>query len=472
MLGNGMPIARLSLETFKKSPKLAEAPEPPDILLVKACTAGEVKSVGKESERTLQFVFSDGTVDHDNDDINPAGWDLKQFKRAGVMLWAHNAGLPPIAAPKDTWKGEGALRGIVSFTPPDMKHPLGKGFGHTIYRMYREGYMHAVSVGFKPLKWKVAEDRHGADDFFPPISFQKQMLLEISAVPLGSNLNALVEARSKGIDLRPLYDWAEMELDDHNCLVLSRNTIESYRDGLKGLCGKGDSVSVPAEDGSSAAPAEPTDGAEGSPQPDASSVPRQKGAISYASAHSDGTPKAPVDESWDGPAEIADAGVDALKVMCAYVEDGEEDVKGGYKLPHHKADDTHAVVWNGVAAAMGALLGSRGGVDVPEDERKGIYDHLAKHYGEFEKEAPEFKAPEPTASEVAASVVAMLKLLRDEPLPANLLRQLRAAALPFVKGDAEGEDQDEEEIEVEGVEDVAQYIQDKLSGMLESTDEN
>jgi hypothetical protein len=46
----------------------------------------------------------------------------------------------------------------------------------------------------------------------------------------------------------------------------------------------------------------------------------------------------------------------------------------------------------GVQAAMSALLGGRGGVDMPDDERRGVYNHLAKHYREFDKEPPEFRA--------------------------------------------------------------------------------
>ena len=49
-------------------------------------------------------------------------------------------------------------------------------------------------------------------------------------------------------------------------------------------------------------------------------------------------------------------------------------------------------VWRGVAAAMGALLGGRGGVDIPDGDREAVYNHLAKHYAQFDKEVPEFKS--------------------------------------------------------------------------------
>ena len=65
--------------------------------------------------------------------------------------------------------------------------------------------------------------------------------------------------------------------------------------------------------------------------------------------------------------------------------------KGAYKLPHHElVDGRLRVVWNGVRSAMQVLLGARGGVDIPDSDRKSVYRHLARHYQEFDKEPPPF----------------------------------------------------------------------------------
>jgi hypothetical protein len=92
---------------------------------------------------------------------------------------------------------------------------------------------------------------------------------------------------------------------------------------------------------------------------------------------------------------------------------------GSLKLGHHRPSDG-AVVWRGVAAAMGALLGARGGVDIPEADRRKVYEHLAKHARAFDKEPPEFKAAEPVmlklASEPETSPDPVLILTPDEEI--------------------------------------------------------
>jgi hypothetical protein len=183
-------------------------------VVVKAYDAGIEKGKGAR-DRTLTFTISTADVDRDNDTVNVAGWDLDNFNKAGSVLWAHNPDLPPVAKPVKTWRarGEGSyvLKSTAQFTPPDMPHPFGEGFGHSIYRMYNEGYMRAVSVGFLPREWDMNEERNvtgraGTD-------FKRQELLEFSTVPVPSNPQALVEVHGKGINIVPIGNWAAAALD-------------------------------------------------------------------------------------------------------------------------------------------------------------------------------------------------------------------------------------------------------------------
>ena len=110
--------------------------------------------------------------------------------------------------------------------------------------------------------------------------------------------------------------------------------------------------------------------------------------------------KAPDTTTWSKPAlaDFTDKAWDDLSVPekrhiaghFAYSKDNPPETFDDLKLPHHEAK-TGTVVWSGVKAAMGALMGARGGVDV-EGDRKAVYEHLAAHYRQFEKEPPELKS--------------------------------------------------------------------------------
>ncbi len=118
------------------------------------------------------------------------------------------------------------------------------------------------------------------------------------------------------------------------------------------------------------------------------------------------TPPAPEDREWDADAAeqrirkwaSSDGSGDKDKIdwskyrrAFAWYDPEHADDFGGYKLPHHDVIDGELrVVWRGVVAAMQALLGARGGVDIPEEDRLGVYRHLAGHYRQFGREPPAF----------------------------------------------------------------------------------
>jgi len=94
--------------------------------------------------------------------------------------------------------------------------------------------------------------------------------------------------------------------------------------------------------------------------------------------------------AWAGAKETVKAEVEDLRQICAWYDAAKPDIKASYKLPHHRMSDKKAI-WHGVSAAMGALLGARGGVDIPVADKKGVYNHLAGHYKQFDKEVPELR---------------------------------------------------------------------------------
>jgi len=109
-------------------------------------------------------------------------------------------------------------------------------------------------------------------------------------------------------------------------------------------------------------------------------------------------PLAPEDTkwSWNTTTQNAILGKDddwgRYKKAHAWFNPEKRDTKEGYKLPFAAiVDGQLKVVWRGVAAAMGALLGARGGVNIPEEEKQGVYNLLVRYYKRFDKPAPDFK---------------------------------------------------------------------------------
>lgn len=154
----------------------------------RATVATEVKAVD-EAERVIEFVGSNGALDRDGEVINPKGWDITNFKKNPVFLWAHEYYSPPVGRALNVKKADGGLTFRVQFADAET-YP----FADTIYRMYKAGFLHATSVGFIPKEW-VDGDGEGS----PRRTYTKQELLELSAVPVPSNPEALIQAQETGV---------------------------------------------------------------------------------------------------------------------------------------------------------------------------------------------------------------------------------------------------------------------------------
>jgi HK97 family phage prohead protease len=176
-----------------------------DKVLRRAFSGNVIKAINKES-RTIEFIISTAAVDRYGDIIEVNGWDLKNYKANPVVLFGHMSHIPPIGKALKTWKDTDGLRSVAEFMPEDISP-----FAHSIFRMFEEGYLRAVSVGFKPQKWERINDDE--DSWNGSYKFLKQELLEFSAVPIPANPEALVDARKKGIDTSPIKSWAEEMLD-------------------------------------------------------------------------------------------------------------------------------------------------------------------------------------------------------------------------------------------------------------------
>lgn len=174
----------------------------------RAFSGSTIKSIDSES-RQIEFIISTATADRMGDTIQVNGWDLKNYKANPVVLFGHLSSIPPIGKAVKVWKDKDALLAVAEFMPQDMS-----AFAHSIFRMYEEKFLRAVSVGFRPTKWEDILDENGERTW--SYNFLKQELLEFSAVPIPANPEALVSARQKGIDTAPIRQWTEEMLDRWN----------------------------------------------------------------------------------------------------------------------------------------------------------------------------------------------------------------------------------------------------------------
>lgn len=150
----------------------------------------EIKEI---ADRVVEFIGSTETQDRDREIILAKGWDLKNFRKNPVFLFAHRYDQPPIGKALKVKVEDGALKFQIEFADQET-YP----FADTIYRLYKGGFMRATSVGFVPIEWR-DNDEDDEDEKSPRRIYTKQELLELSAVPVPSNPNALVQARNEGI---------------------------------------------------------------------------------------------------------------------------------------------------------------------------------------------------------------------------------------------------------------------------------
>jgi HK97 family phage prohead protease len=153
--------------------------------------SARVVSALEDGSRKIRFCFSDGSVDRMGDTIDPAGWDLAAYRRNPVVLFGHKSTDPPIGRTVNVWSDGQQLMGDVAFADA-ATYP----FADTIFRLLKNGFLTAGSVGFLPLEYDWADD----EDSRPyGLDFKRQELLEFSIVPVPANSNALIAAQAKGL---------------------------------------------------------------------------------------------------------------------------------------------------------------------------------------------------------------------------------------------------------------------------------
>lgn len=140
---------------------------------------------GRETQEILTFRASIESKDRAGDVIRADGWELDSYRRNPVILWTHRHDLLPVGRSLEVWVERDSLMATVEFAPTE--------FGQQVKRLFQEGFLSGVSVGFRALKTSPAVGSGQLGTVF-----EQQELLEISAAPVPMHPEALSTGRGQG----------------------------------------------------------------------------------------------------------------------------------------------------------------------------------------------------------------------------------------------------------------------------------
>jgi len=332
-------------------------------------------SSGSDKKRYSAIASTDA-LDRDREVLLPKGCVTENFMKNPVMLHIHDYRHVPVGKVLSINIDEKEITFDFEFADTDI--------AKEIEEMYTSGFMSAFSVGLYPLKsmWideetpekfevEVADGKKQDFDLTkytitPRRLVHQWELLEISPVPVPSNPEALLQRATEGV----IRKYMEADHSPAQGQLLSQQVGDKFANlntSVKSFLN------------------------------DLSECQVKKAVCKHATSI--------VEESWDGSKARAllakwaseDASGDKAKMDWGkfakgfgWVDTAKADAFTAYKLPHHIVDEKGDLiaVWRGVTGAMATLLGEDHGIDL--DDRKDVYDHLAKHYADNEKVTPEF----------------------------------------------------------------------------------
>lgn len=130
-------------------------------------------SKAQDEDDVYEFIASTSSIDRQGDSIDQAGWELDNFQKNPVILFAHNYSELPIGKAIDIVKGENTLTIKIKFASEEANPKA-----QQVRRLVDDGMLSTTSVGF------IQKERNGS-------IITRAELLEVSIVPVPANAEAL-----------------------------------------------------------------------------------------------------------------------------------------------------------------------------------------------------------------------------------------------------------------------------------------
>ena len=167
---------------------MGETSQAPSLVLRRLASQDRLPADGATSGSS-RYILSDGSLDRMGDVVDAAGWDLREFARHPIALFAHRSDMPV-----GTWKNigmvDGKLTGELDLMPADTSPAT-----RVVHALIAHDAV-AISVGFRPL----ASEPLNPEKPWSGSRFTKAELVEASVVAVPANPNALAIGKSLGLD--------------------------------------------------------------------------------------------------------------------------------------------------------------------------------------------------------------------------------------------------------------------------------
>ena len=317
----------------------------------------KVKASQNEPSDPHIFDITVQSPDRDKEVILVDGLDIGNYTDIPVVLADHTLSIQAIIG-RSKWirKYGDRLRAKVIYAPTQL--------GQEVKALVEGGFIRGASIRFIPYEWTEEPDKIKAFGFDPDKVvrvYTKSELLEWSLVAVPSNPKAMTTADIGRAETKTIDEDEKVEQTGDEKPEQSSGSEEADSEINKAVV-----KSV-------------------TPFLDLEIVDQKWDATKsikqlrkWASSDGSGNPDT----------------IDWNKYRKGFFwrDDENKDKFTAYKLPYCYVQDGKLVaVKRGLFAVMGALMGARGGVDIPEADRKKVYNVLVKYYKKMDVEPPEYK---------------------------------------------------------------------------------
>lgn len=148
----------------------------------KTFITSEKSSSFDDGKMTLTHFITTITPDRYGEIVNPYGMDSRNFRKNPVVLFGHNAGKMVIGKNLSLKVDDFGVKATTQFADTEV--------GREIYRLNRDGFLNAWSIGFIPKK-VIHQGEKGNDNKENFTVIEEWELIEYSSVVIPANPDSL-----------------------------------------------------------------------------------------------------------------------------------------------------------------------------------------------------------------------------------------------------------------------------------------